>query len=76
MFDLRCHCAEYRTRWIEEEPSSMHRYRVECDDCYTFIAWGTQEQLMEHGANHHINLITWAEQQANPKPTLDKYFDD
>lgn len=72
-FNLRCRCLEYRTRWIEQVPPSQHRYKVKCDNCGRFVAWGTHEQLMAHGANFEITLVTLKDQQA--RPTLDRFFD-
>lgn len=72
-FQLRCRCLEYRTRWIEQGPESSHRYKVQCDSCGKFIAWGTHEQLMSHGAKFYITLITWKDQEE--KPTLNRFFE-
>ena len=71
-FDLRCRCAGYSTRWIEQQPGDIHRYKVQCANCRKFVAWGTEARLLEHGANFDITLVTWVDQQA--KPTLDRFF--
>ncbi len=44
---LYCLCPAFRgvIRWVEQKPSSPHRFRVECDVCGKYIKWGTRKEL-------------------------------
>lgn len=75
VYELRCRCLEYKTRWTELEPGSQHHYRVECHQCGKFMAWANHHSMETYVERHGATVISWADQLANPKPTLDRFFE-
>jgi hypothetical protein len=74
-YKLKCKCLEYKTRWTEQEPGHPHHYRVECQQCGRFMAWANRNSMSYHVQWHDAQVISWAEQLAKPKPTLDRFFE-
>jgi len=44
---VTCKCGCDRTIWLQQNPKSIHRYRVECANCRLFLKWGNARQLRE-----------------------------
>lgn len=58
------------TRWLEQAPDSLHRYRVECSFCHRFIKWGNQAELDRRILADETG---WVVDYKAP-PTLDAFF--
>lgn len=74
---MKCSCG-VGSKWIEQAPTSTHRYRVECPSCRTFVKWGAQielDQLIDAGEEGVV--VSYEEDIAGQRaghPTLDKFM--
>jgi len=62
---------EHSFYWMEQEPRSMHRYRVHCLMCRQFVKWGTQAQCDEDIARDNGSVVN----EYSPPSTLEAFFE-
>lgn len=66
-----CQCSEKIENWIPEDPSSRHRWRVQCLQCDKFLKWGSDEEYRTRKARgDDIRTV-----QPPPPRTIDEFYD-
>ena len=68
----KCKCQTLGTDWTEEPPTSLHRYRVSCTFCGSYLKWGNQEEydrLLKSGVP--VRLFRY-----QPPATLEGFFNE